>query len=300
MSNQQIYAKICVFALLGLNVGAYYYFWPRREQGGDVQTEVQPESKPLPPPGAVEKPRAAVTPNQLPEIPAPKPPPIHGAAFEKKEDAGAGSANEMVRKLLEHLREENKNKKNSPPDLANEKRQPELAPLFPNDKKPRPLPPLGADPLPIDLKSIDPSKIGITSPLTPKPSPGPWVVSMEKVGQQTLVTATLHAGTKQAVEFRILCDHVEKLPSSQEVLARGNVAFAAGGWKGHCQRLTLSLLEPRVVFEEKAHIGHLASSGTLVGDRVVWEIPSFPPSVQPGARPTGVLGAPDHGIPDPK
>src|SRR5436189_5414951 len=42
MASRQLVAQIGVFAILGLNVGAYYAFWPHRESENRSQARPQP------------------------------------------------------------------------------------------------------------------------------------------------------------------------------------------------------------------------------------------------------------------
>src|SRR5262245_36653231 len=45
MGNKQLFAQIGVFALLGLNVGAYYVFWPHKESGAQSESKALPQAK---------------------------------------------------------------------------------------------------------------------------------------------------------------------------------------------------------------------------------------------------------------
>ena len=117
------------------------------------------------------------------------------------------------------------------------------------------------------------SNIGVTSALTPK-VPSPWLFHLDTEGAQTLLIARVqYPGTdRQAAEFRILCDRVERTPTG-DVQAVGKVTFAGAGMKGACQRLTVPLQESRLLFEEQASIVQdLNAGGSLRSDRLVWEL----------------------------
>ncbi|MSQ94830.1 MAG: hypothetical protein EXR98_09780 [Gemmataceae bacterium] len=261
MDNQQLYAKIGVFVLLGVNVGAYYMFWPR-DQGGSVRETTAPrESKGevvLFPDPTVMAPKVA-KPKELAAGVSKDAAPVQNPDRTKKPASDVLAADELVRKLIEHMEKETR--PDAPPQESPGAQKKDAA-------APRPLPPLQADPLLGTRKDLDPAKVGVTSPLVPNPLPSPWVLQTEPVGKQTLLIAKLQGATREVAEFRILCERIEN--KENEVLALGNVAFTGPGLRGECHRLTLPLLESRLVFDDQVRL--VQGAGTLRGDRITWEV----------------------------
>ncbi len=294
MENQQLFAKVAVFALLGVNVGAYYVFWPRQQSDAVCEPSVPRQGKGvaelLPEPAA--KQAKAAAPKELAASFVKEAPAVKVVEPDKKQDSDIVAADDLVRKLLEHLEKE--------------KRAVEPAPTFPKDEKqalkehkqpdpinreplpvPKTLPPLKADPLPTDRKDIEPGKAGVTSPLTRKTLPSPWILHTEPVGKQTLLIAKLQ-GVRSSVEFRILSERIET--KDNEILALGNVVLNGAGLRGECQRVTLPLADARLVFEEKVRIVQV--TGSLQGDRITWEFNPAAPGPSPFSVNPAVLGAP--------
>ena len=277
MGNKQVLAQIGVFALLGLNVGAYYVFWPHKDTSAQTdskdqrqesgQTQLFPQKKDPPISAAAAPPKetpAGLTREAVP-LHIPNPP---AKPSEKKEDDDA------LGKLLEHI----KNETGSTPIVS----QTSESQPFIEQKKPSQLPPLQAIPLERDLRRPSDSIVAVTPAITPKLAPSPWLLNIETVGKQTQITAKLKQSN---VEFRILCNHVDsKDPSAVHGL--GNITFIGGGLKGTCQRLTLKTQEVQVVFEDQARIdqdGNPAS--TLRGDRILWELSPSTLQIQPLVAP---------------
>jgi hypothetical protein len=281
MGNQQLYAKIGVFVLLGVNVGAYYVLWPRQPN-----STIDEANGPRAALGEVEfLPPLNVKP---PEAGEPKEPAAGFAKdteHTKKVDPKEDGADDLVRKLLAHMNREAPAGNPRPAfPVAEEKNAAVKGEAGgtkgePSPVAPRPLPQMQAEPL-------DPARIGVTSPLTPKPPPSPWVLYTEAVGKQTLLVAKLQ-GPKSVVEFRILCDRIET--RGNDVVALGNVAFSGSGLRGDCQRLTLPLLETRLLFEEQVHIRQ--DAGSLIGERLAWEFNANDTRGNFNVNPA-VLGAP--------
>jgi hypothetical protein len=266
--DKQLFAKVGVFVLLGLNVGAYYVFWPGQKNAPRHETKGQRE----------EKGEVALLPTK-PETPTsakPKefpvgsldnvvalPPPVHPklADQEIKPD-------EAVNRLLDHIKNETETAKVVLPPPLPGKVDPAAFPSLRDETKPKPLPPIEAQPL---LK--DPN-IGVTSALTPK-LPTPWVFQIDKFGNQTLLIAKLRQpGSDQfAAEFRIVCDRAERNGPDGDLQAFGKVTFSGAGLKGVCQRLTVPSLESRIQFEDQVSIVQdLNAGGSLRGDRFTWEL----------------------------
>src|ERR1019366_1150217 len=166
-----------------------------------------------------------------------------------------------VSRLLEHIQKE---AENQPPA---------------NVSNPRTLPPLPAEPLKDQPTNRGEADFAVASALTPKNQPGPWLLSMKKSGTQTLLTAKLrNAPARQIpVEFEILCDRVENL-SDDAVQAVGSVTFVGAGFKGACQRLTVTGNAANLVVQGQVRVvpeerGWSSSNGQWQGERMVWQAP---------------------------
>jgi len=292
MGNSQLYAKIGVFALLGINVAAYYYFWPKptgvvresklpKEERGETQLLPPPVLKPA----ELPKPKELVADLRHDAVPLQIPEPM------KTPD------DEMIRKLIEQIDRDAKTGTAPPTQWANDNKDVPAAkqvnpanevsfpPILPLGDKPRALPKLLGEP-------IDPTKVGVTSPLTPKVPTAVWYLYQEPAGKQTMLIGKLQpVATAPAVaEFRILCDRIETKSAANEIVAVGNVAFSGAGLRGECQRVTLPLLEPILIFDEHVRIEQGSGLGPLRGERILWgpiSLPANPPTARPP-----VLGPP--------
>jgi len=269
MDSKQSLAKIGVFVLLGINVGAYYYFWPRHDDGtktvakAAVQEKGEPQLLPpkLPAPVSAEPKRpSAETVSEAVPLAIPIPPPLP----ERKhpESRVGGGPTDAALKLMEFI------EKDKLPEL------PRL-PAAESAKREEPAKINQAGFIPM---LPDPG-VAVASPLTPKIPPGLWMVQTDKVGNRTQLIARLRdaASERVVVEFRILCDRAETNPQSGAVQALGNVAFSGAGWKGACQAVTLPVHEPRLVFEREVQVMQdilgTSQDGVLRGERIVWELP---------------------------
>lgn len=292
MGNQQIYAKIGVFVLLGINVTAYYFFWPRSKGIEVSQADVPKAGRPS---------TKSVKPKELPrDVRAKAAPPIVKKASEPEEEA--------LRKLLDHIAKDMQSggepsglplvpfeKEDGIPPPRKDSGRKDLVPAVPLDpdgQKPRPLPPLKADPLLGDRENPDISKIAVTSPLTAKTLPSPWQVQVEEAGKQKLLIARLQQGSppQTVAEFRVLCDRVETDGKANEIRAVGDVVFRGAGLRGECGQLVVSLPESRVIFAERVRLfADAIATGGLRGDHIEWDwkANAAGPVVRPGA-----LGAP--------
>jgi hypothetical protein len=273
MDSKQSLAKIGVFVLLGVNIGAYYYFWPRHDGGSRVAANAAVQEKGdaqlLPPkvPAAEPTPLPADSVTDAPPLAIPNPP-------APAEIRVAQPPNDPTLKLLEHIDRDKLPDLTAPPALppaqSAEREVPAnlgigsaLSTMPPTDSLPRP----------------DPG-IAVASALTPKTPPGLWQIQTEKVGNRTQLTARLRdAGSERVVvEFHVLCDRAQTNPQTGAVQALGNVTFIGAGWKGACQAMTLPVQEPRAVFEQEVQIAQdilgTSQDGVLRGERIVWELPS--------------------------
>jgi hypothetical protein len=289
MAHKQLFAQIGVFVLLGLNVGAYYVFWPHHDGGSKSEAKSPRQEKgevhllPAPP----DKQLNTAKPKEFPANPRGDAVPLSIPSSASKSDKEM-SVDDPVSKLLDHIKKESAAGNQPPAGPFDEKnyvipekqdnpaKTSELPAirLIPADNKPKPLPSLNADPLLPDTRNPN---VGVTSALTPKLPPGPWLLHTEAVGDQTLLVAKLRqpASARPLAEFRVLCDRLETKGSGGDVQAVGRVTFAGAGLKGACQRLTLRLHESRLVFEDQVYlVQETVAAGNLSGDRIVWEIPT--------------------------
>lgn len=259
MGNKQILAQVGVFALLGLNVGAYYVFWPHKESAAQSETKVAAQTLPIKndaPPMFELKPMDAPVENAI-RTPSLQ---IDNAPIKLHEPP---SEDESIRRLLESIQKDDGKKEHN-----NE------------------LPKLPTRTIGEEQRSTD--NVAVTAALTPRMAPSPWAVNMEMVGTQTQLIARLKQASidkRPMIEFRIQCDRVE-VKSPGAVQAIGKVTVLGAGLKGTCQRLTLPLHETQLIFEEHAKIvqdNNPASS--LSGERVVWELV---PVVEPQPAPAPV------------
>ena len=255
MVDKQAFAKIAIFLLLGVNVAAYYYFWPHHDNGvknapqgpreEKGQVTLLPEERDDATPPAKPKELPAITlvdaaPLSIPNAPAPA----------KMENPAV----DPLVKLLDHIQREKDEVKN-------------LLPAFPPlpGEKPQPLPPIPSTPLNPEF--------GVTSPLTPKQPAKAWSWKAEQFGVRTVLIAKL-----PEIEFRIVCDRVSEDPNGNEVAGLGNVTTTGAGMCVECRRVRLPLRELRLVFEEQVVVTRPAGMGLLRGERFVWELPTNAPA----------------------
>ena len=253
MSNNQLFAKIGVFVLLGLNVGAYYIFWPSHDAGSRSEAKAPKEEKGtaqlLPAQTTVAKPRE-IAPASLASAA-----PLSPAASPKTPET---SPDEAVSKLLEHIKKET--------DADN--KAPAIVVPSPDNNKPKTLPPLKGEPL---VPNANNPNLGITPANGPA---GAWLLHTETTGNQTLLIAKLRQPSRQAVEFRIWCDRVDTKGPGGDVQAIGKVTFAGPGLKGTCQHLTFAFDATRILFEEQVVVTQEGVGSTLRADRISWELPT--------------------------
>ena len=274
MSNQ-LFAKIGVFVLLGLNVGAYYIFWPSKDSGPRSEAKAPKEEKGtaklFPAQATVAKPRE-IAPAAL------------ASATTLTPTTMEASPDEAVSKLLEHIKKETEADSKPPaviipstaPKPFDEKNFALPEPKenlpkkidFPDDTKPKTLPLLKGEPL---LPEGNNPNFGIAPANGPA---GAWLLHTETVGGQTLLIAKLRQPTGQAIEFRIWCDRVDTKGPGGDVQAIGKVTFAGPGLKGTCQHLTFAFYASRILFEEQVVLVQEGVGSTLRADRISWELPA--------------------------
>jgi hypothetical protein len=301
MTRKKRLAQIGVFVFLGLNVGAYFFFWPNHQGGSNSESKSLREEN-----GTA----------QL--VPAPEkqsnPVQVYGSSVNRQGNVDSlnnpasaqnsemdASQGDVVARLLDHIKKDSAVTNKAPVAHFNEKNgefpakrgdpskksDNSVSLTLPKENKPKPLPPLNADPL---VPEVSNSNIGVTSALTAKVPPGTWLLHTETLGEQTLLVAKLRQTTsmRPPAEFRILGDRVEMNGPNGDVQAVDRVTFIGTGLKGACRRLTLQWNELRLVFEGQVSIETVAG-GKLSGDRITWEIPAPAALVNPP-----ILGAPKH------
>jgi hypothetical protein len=270
MSNQML-AKVGVFALIVLNLGAYYVFWPGNgwrsgntgqvpaapsmekgdnpgkpvqvastagaaqptQQGKSVAAlpPVMPPVEPLPPPLDAKPAPSASDKEPFVIVLPPIPDPNNPAPATNKSDAG--SANVVAAKAEDPTIEQLKRLKNSFAKENAATNPPELQPVVKPDS--------------LNLKPV-PQDNAIGKPVQPENSP--WTLHMEIAGGQKVLVARLNKRT----EFRILCDHVEMKTTEGAVVAVGHVTVFGSGLKGTCNRLILRLSGDSFVLDGKAEV----------------------------------------------
>lgn len=271
MVSRQILAQLGVFALLGLNVGAYFVFWPHRESENKSEakapaptkllTQLPPEKKPasLPPaelPSTVvedARPLEITNPPSSPSIPSvPSEPAV--PSVPKGED-------DSISRLLQHIQKETGTP--APMKAAGEEASPPRA-AGPLDKP-------GPAPMPVEKPRPTDDGVAVTSAITPKVAPSPWLLNMEMIGHQTQLTARLK---KPDLEIKILCDRIELKAPGGLLQAVGKVTVSGPSLKATCQRLKLPLHETRLIFEEKVRIEHDSKLGSVWhAEQITWDLP---------------------------
>jgi hypothetical protein len=267
MSNPLL-AKIGVFALIVVNLGAYYVFWPRAtphaptDIGNLMPMEKQDSpGKPLSfassasaaQPAEPAKPSLIpgdVLPGVIPPLeplgkkPALLPDPLIGGAAPVTNGLPAiptpsdsGPLPSPVRTLIPVKAED--------PTIAQLKR---LKESFGKESGSQAAPP----PLTVlakespNLKPV-PAKVENT-PMQAANSP--WSLQMEIAGGQKVLNARLNKRS----DFRIVCDHLEMKTLDGAVVAMGKVTFTGPGLQGSCNRLTLGLIGDSLVLDGKAEV----------------------------------------------
>ena len=302
MGTRQFFAQLGVFILVGMNVVAYFVFWPKGDRAVGVNAKGQekfvqsltvekktpsatPPSAPEPVPGpSEEKKTPSATPPDAPE-------PVTGPS------TGKEAEKDVVRRLLDKINADGPLA--APFDI--EKLPPIPVPLRPDSPRARPI--LLADPLvasPGEINKAGQAALTSTSALAAQIQESPWLLGTEIVGTQTKLIAQGPSAT--LMRFEILCDRVETKTPGSILLGVGKVTFHGAGFKGSCQRLTLSLDNLRITFEDQVEIAttnlrvdrdqqdrvvdERAPSGSLLrSDKIVWEPPQAAATKPNEARP---------------
>jgi hypothetical protein len=300
--SKELLAKFGVFALIVVNLGAYFVFWPNAtphapgENGKAIALEKQDSSgKPassspsvgVAPPVEPVKPsllQGDVTPGVIPPLaPLDKPPsaipdPLNGGALPIVNELPAiprptdpGSLPAPAGTLTPIKAED--------PTIALLKKLKESVGKENGSQAVPPplvLPPtelVGLKPIPAtDEKAV-------YKPL--RPDNRPWSVQMETSGGQKVLNARLHKRT----DFRIVCDDLDTKTLDGAVVALGKVSFTGPGLKCSCGRLTLNLVNDSLILEgnAEAQIQQGSAADAIVelkGERLTFRL----------QQPTGDLG----------
>lgn len=311
MGNRSFIAQVAVFVLVGVNVAAYYVFWPRTGNGSPEETKANGQDQfvqsisgekksPAVPAPPADFP-APADPASVPSLPAP---PVSPPAM----PPAMPPAKDPIVELLTRIQKESA----SAPKLLDISALPPLTDQGPSEPmKPRELPPLQAEPVPLPA----PLPAPIPAPIPPEgKSPplaqdvnfaacmqkSPWMFKLEIVGTQTQLIAQVKpsAALRPGPEFKILCDRVEMKAPDGALQAVGKVTFVGAGLTGSCQRLTLPFSDVRIIFEENVRFSYDAGPPSCVmrSESFVWEMPG-PPSSEPrpvtfGSPPRAILDGP--------
>lgn len=309
MSGKPLFAKLAVVLLIGINLGAYYAFWPDHGGAGKApapdlnagQTSLPGEDKtPAPvakkdepadpkqvdpllgaaPEVKLAKPAQKLPPEvarntvQVPPLPLPTAKGTSGAAPVKAD--GVPALPLPAPKPAADLQ---------PPPLPKDPIVPPL-PESPSagvtkkdgdDEQARVLRDLqnsvaqagGVAPPPSRGLGTPPAPLAPAAAQPLKFDNSPWTLQMEIVGGQTLLRARLH----QQTEFRILCDRVEMKASEGGVQALGHVRVSGSGVTASCEKLTLPLSNANLLLQGQADV-KITSGAAAAGSKgaPAWEL----------------------------
>lgn len=308
MSGKPLLAKLAVLLLIGINLGAYYAFWPERGGAGKTpapdanagHVSLPKDDKPSVPPARKDEPADA----------APVDPLLGSAPQEKWADPPKALASEVARGGAEVPPLPHQTEKLTDPATAKteEKASPPPAPKPAADLS---LPPLPKDPAVPSLPSsagekkdleqaavlqnlrnsvaqaggvappVPPTGFGTpppaAAPLPPAAAPAPGAPQPLKLDKSPWSLhmeivggqTLLRASLHKKIEFRILCDRVEMKAPEGGVQALGRVSVSGGGVTASCQKLTLTLTGETLLLEGQAAATIAAPSG---GAAPAWEL----------------------------
>lgn len=293
--SQQLLAKVGVFGLIVVNLGAYYALWPARnvhvdgdrDMGGAASRSMEKADnagKPLqimPSAGAaqpVEPAKPSSLPGEIASGAIPLPEPLIKTVPEMPPAAPLGIVLPPIPKPIDPLLPAVPaatliQAKALDPTIEQLKRLKESFGKETGSKAPPP------EPFTVPTKEL-PNLKPVPAPVdneTPRPGPSevsPWSIQMEIAGGQKVLTARL----QKRAEFRIICDQVEMKTLDGAVVALGKVTFTGPGLKGTCNRLTFGLSADSLVLDGKAEV-HVQQSNPadpaieLSGEQLTLRLP---------------------------
>ena len=277
--SKQLLAKIGVFALIVVNLGAYYLFWPDNggrgpgldkadgpspslqvaatasaaQPGDQWKPAILPKDTTLPPvkppddsnatqPGAAPMPLPLLSNDKdLPPIPDP----LGGEPKPLTPPAPPGQggpAKSSTPQAQASPEDPTKAQLKRLMDTFGKKDAPNKLTVEPA----RGILVAGAV-VPAAKESSAPDK-GLGHPIVPENSP--WTLLWESADGHTTLTARLN----KRLEFRIVCERVKMESPDGALLAIGKVAITGPGLKGSCNRLSISLTDDILVLEGKVEL----------------------------------------------
>lgn len=287
MENQQFLARIGIFALIGLNVGAYYVFWPSQDSATRTEAKAPQEVK-----GTAQLvPTSVPQPKDLPAKAASSAVPLNIADAPKMpEPAGE----DPVSKLLDHIKKEKEGSVAPKPfddskfTIPNPPTRPPgpgdlpVLPMIPDDGKPKPLPPLKPAG---DLQPAN-DRVGVTSPLTPKvpEAASMWKFDVTKPLSNGGSLAVIAKMTDRPLKWNFSCTKFEPGTGGADAVAEDAVLATEVGVSIRSKRMTFAYALPRITFDGAVTITPAGTTYGMQSERVVWDFP---------LRPAGtVLGPP--------
>jgi hypothetical protein len=250
MNASPFFAKLVVFTLIGVNLGAYYIFWPRQQPGAaehgagrlslkrdhaDTSVDVAEAVSDAPAPVA----RPAQPEFDVQQVAAPWPQAVESGSAPRSAEPNSAAA---------------------PPDVGA---------FLPVAAAPAPRP--APDDQQTTLESLKNAVAGGAAALAvsapagvAKTDTSPWTFQMDFSEGRTLLLARL----RQGPEFKVLCDRVEMKAPDGAVQTVGKVALTGPGVTATCQRLTLPLSGEPLVLEGQAEVRF--DEGAQLG----WELKS--------------------------
>jgi hypothetical protein len=279
--SRQLFAKLGVFGLIVLNLGAYYVFWPDNGSHGNGVDKTDNSGKPMPmasnasaaqpgdpwkpspPDPALPAPKATSPQPKSPAVTAPtadptlpNPDPLAGSA-----PSGAVNIPSIPEPVglagqPAPIPEDTQTKPVDPTKVQLKRlmdtfKKEESTPAAP--PTPPPTPP--ADPLAGGVlpQGQPPHPVISATNVSTKPiqtENSPWSLQWEFSEGRTALTARLN----KRLEFRIVGDRVKMETPDGAVVASGKVKFIGPGLKGSCERLSIGLTGETLVLEGKAEL----------------------------------------------
>jgi hypothetical protein len=272
MSNQ-VLSKLGVFALIVINLGAYYVFWPNAGSQGPGPENVEKPGRSAAlaanasaaQPGDAWKPSMPSADPQLPD-PAKKPDPLLTLPTQEAKQSKAPTlphpvADSSKVPALPTIPEPagglqpvglvepaSPAQPPAPPPADPTKEQlKRLVETFKKDSTAKPVAVAQGDP-PAPVAPVVQTPTEPARPVQTESSP--WSLQWELADGHAVLTARLY----KRLEFRIQCDRVKMDSPDGAVLAIGKVSFSGPGVKGTCKQLTIGLAGDTIVLEGQGQL----------------------------------------------